>query len=870
MKRFVNKFIVAAMILFSSLAYAKAGLFFNVVESGAPASADLVFCLNGKGALSCQKYHVSAQDLQISAATGGSYPAAGIQLLTEGYKITGCTPYSNGYCLFAVSPQTPTSLRLDSTMPPSYHKVSGTISGLVGSLSLQNNGGDTLVQNSDGSFTFATAVAEGSGYNVTVLSQPAMQTCTVSNGTGIMGGSNIIHVQITCSTNRYTVGGTITGLVGSVSLQNNGGDTLVQNSDGSFTFAAAVAEGSGYNVTVLSQPAMQTCTVSNGTGIMGGSNIIHVQITCSTNRYTVGGTITGLVGSVSLQNNGGDTLVQNSDGSFTFAAAVAEGSGYNVTVSSQPVAQTCTVINGSGIMGGSNISNVQITCATNSYMVGGSISGLVGSVSLQNNGIDAITYNSDGSFTFATAVAEGSTYNVTVLSQPATQTCTVSNGTGTMGGKNITDVQVTCSINSYGVGGTITGLVGSVSLQNNGGDTLTRNNDGSFTFTSTVAQGSAYNVTISSQPATQTCSVSNGAGTMGSSHITDVQVTCSTNSYTLGGTITGLVGSVSLRNNGGDTLTRNSDGSFSFTTAVAQGSGYNVTVSSQPAAQTCTVNNGTGTMGGSNITNVDVSCVTNTTTLFVFSGAIPVGSSSLSILVINTGTTYAASNVSIALPSGWTGVTQDASNCTSIAPNNGSCNIILTSVTPYVAQRNISVIGDNISNNPVMGLAFSVQGYLVWEVTDATTVQVVDTVDLTTGQWGSNTVITTAQDSRDGFGNTNTIRNTGGIGTSAAASCYNSTNGGVPAGTWYLPAICQMGSAGQAYGCPAGLANINTNLALLQFGNLSGDYWSSTEHAGSPQNNAWYQYYAGGTSGFQASVGKGVDFNIRCARSLTY
>lgn len=77
--------------------------------------------------------------------------------------------------------------------------------------------------------------------------------------------------------------------------------------------------------------------------------------------------------------------------------------------------------------------------------------------------------------------------------------------------------------------------------------------------------------------------------------------------YTIGGMVTGLSGTVVLQNNGGNNLAVSATGSFKFTTAVASGSTYNVTVQTQPSNQTCTVTNGSGT-ASANVTNVQVSC----------------------------------------------------------------------------------------------------------------------------------------------------------------------------------------------------------------------------------------------------------------------
>ena len=59
----------------------------------------------------------------------------------------------------------------------------------------------------------------------------------------------------------YTIGGTVTGLTGAgLVLQDNGGDNLTVSANAtSFTFSTAVASGGAYSVTVLTQPAGQSC-----------------------------------------------------------------------------------------------------------------------------------------------------------------------------------------------------------------------------------------------------------------------------------------------------------------------------------------------------------------------------------------------------------------------------------------------------------------------------------------------------------------------------------------------------------------------------------------------------------------------------------
>ena len=64
-------------------------------------------------------------------------------------------------------------------------------------------------------------------------------------------------------------------------------------------------------MTVKTNPSGQTCTVSSGSGTVGSANVTNVAVTCTTSTggsYTVGGTVSGLSGTVVLQDNGGDNL----------------------------------------------------------------------------------------------------------------------------------------------------------------------------------------------------------------------------------------------------------------------------------------------------------------------------------------------------------------------------------------------------------------------------------------------------------------------------------------------------------------------------------------------------------------------------------
>jgi hypothetical protein len=240
----------------------------------------------------------------------------------------------------------------------------------------------------------------------------------------------------------------------------------------------------------------------------------------SAGPFTIAGSVVGLQGTgLVIADNGTDTLTiaPGTNGAtvqFTFKQTVAGTSQYNVVVQTQPTNpnQTCSVSNPSGTPT-ANVTNVIVTCGT-VFTVGGTVSELFGTgLVLQDNGGDNLTIapgaNPNESFTFATPLLSGTTYTVTILSQPAnpTQKCQLVNPTGTISG-NVSSVQVVCAAPAFTIGGTLVGLVNgtgdTVELQDNGGDNLlVTGNNTSWQFPSTVTDGGAFNVSIFLQPTSQ-------------------------------------------------------------------------------------------------------------------------------------------------------------------------------------------------------------------------------------------------------------------------------------------------------------------------------------------------------------------------------
>ena len=162
--------------------------------------------------------------------------------------------------------------------------------------------------------------------------------------------------------------------------------------------------------------------------------------------FSVGGVTTGA--SAGLYYKGGSTpivgtqkvalgdsmsigLTANTSGSFTGyiqrSAAAANG--------------TCP-----SVVPGGGLTRVLKYTTVNGYTVGGTVSGLTGgqSVTLLNNGGNAVTVSANGAFAFSSTLPANGSYTVTVGTQPNNETCAVTNGTGTITSNSVSNVSVVC------------------------------------------------------------------------------------------------------------------------------------------------------------------------------------------------------------------------------------------------------------------------------------------------------------------------------------------------------------------------------------------------------------------------------------------
>lgn len=332
---------------------------------------------------------------------------------------------------------------------------------------------------------------------------------------------------------------------------------------------------------------------------------------------------------------------------------------------------------------------------TTTYSIGGSVNGLaVGkTVVLKNNANTLLVPSSTSSFAFPAQNA-GTSWNVTVAIQPSGQTCAVSNASGSNISANITNVVVTC-VNTYTVGGTVSGLTGaSLVLRMGTASLIISGGTTTFKFASGLKTGATYTVLAGIQPAGYACSVSNGSGIIASTNVTNIGVTC-VRTYTISGAVSGLTTSGLVLKLTYSCITGScvatkivSSGatSFAFFTGLKTGDTYAVTVQTQPTGQTCMVMNGSATIAVSNITDVNVICALT----YAVSGIIQGLNSSAFVLSLN-GSTLTVQNgtTTFAFP---TYLTSGQAYSVAVATQPAGQNCSVTNGSGIVASSNINNI----------------------------------------------------------------------------------------------------------------------------------------------------------------------------------
>lgn len=166
------------------------------------------------------------------------------------------------------------------------------------------------------------------------------------------------------------------------------------------------------------------------------------------------------------------------------------------------------------------------------------------------------------------------------------------------------------------LGGYISGLTKPGLTLSNGGDTVSpAAGDAGFSFTKLIATDAQFDIEITQQPTGAVCTIANNKNQANVYTVRQTQVSCTTNTATLGGTVSGLDGVGLVLANGSDTVVvsppahAGDDVIFTFPAKVADGAPFGVTVLAQPqGGKTCVASNNTGIMPAGDAKGLIVSC----------------------------------------------------------------------------------------------------------------------------------------------------------------------------------------------------------------------------------------------------------------------
>ena len=403
--------------------------------------------------------------------------------------------------------------------------ISATKNVAIESLAITNPGGTIISCAIDPALPAGLSLSDTCTISGTPTAAAASGAYTVTATN--TGGNDTASVTIVVVLPTYSIGGTVSGLNEgeSVVLQNNGADDETVSENAAFTFDTEIDEGTEYTISVLTQPDFQTCTVSNATGEIA-ADVTNVSVSCSSN----------LTFFATAEVNGDS--VGDRDTADARCAALIGTEGY-------PTAAICPDVH-----------------ALLSFSAADDIADFTSVYSYPSNKIIASVDNTKVGDNFADILDESIDSSVADANITTDDYWTYSDADGTYEGRNCTAdeaafrgsssfsdnfwlsaIGADCtnineatlclcnSVKTYQIGGTLSGLGDdlTVTLQNNASDDITLSANGSYRFVTELADDAEYEVTVSTQPDGQTCTVSNGDSAIDAADVSNINIACEDN-----------------------------------------------------------------------------------------------------------------------------------------------------------------------------------------------------------------------------------------------------------------------------------------------------------------------------------------------------
>ena len=167
------------------------------------------------------------------------------------------------------------------------------ISGLTKpGLTVSNNGGaPETVESGAAFYVFKNRIGSDANFDIKADTSPTGTTCEVINGKGKTSSYAPTNIFVVCTPIPHNVSATITGLGDNAGLVVVNGAAQYAIPAGATTFnftlkdstgkvtGGQVGDGVAYGFSVLTQPANRTCTIPDGGGIMGSTDVV-ININC--------------------------------------------------------------------------------------------------------------------------------------------------------------------------------------------------------------------------------------------------------------------------------------------------------------------------------------------------------------------------------------------------------------------------------------------------------------------------------------------------------------------------------------------------------------------------------------------------------------
>ena len=182
------------------------------------------------------------------------------------------------------------------------------------------------------------------------------------------------------SSDTYTVGGTVAGHTGDVSLALTYGEeteTLkIETDTDKFTFVAKLEDKQSFTIGVTA-PDGQTCSSSITEGTIVDANVTNVEVTCKkTITYSISGEIAEAdfksqvyivltVYDDSTGTGGTKQTIRGSDEMFTFTG-IPGNKFYTLEASSSTIGETCSGTTTTPVLVTTDVTGAQITCSKSS------------------------------------------------------------------------------------------------------------------------------------------------------------------------------------------------------------------------------------------------------------------------------------------------------------------------------------------------------------------------------------------------------------------------------------------------------------------------------------------------------------------------